>query len=70
MDERPILERNDSPDKDSFYDKLIDTDAVASATECTGLMYRPPENEYEAESYSDIYVVPQVVNEAEKELRK
>ncbi len=70
MEERPIIERNDSPDKDSFYDKLIDADAVISATECTGLMYRPPQNENEAESYSDIYTVPQVANEAEKELRK
>ena len=65
-----MLERGDLPDKDSFYDKLIGTEAVASASECTGLMYRPPQNEAEAESYSDIYVVPQVFNEAEKELRK
>lgn len=26
----------------------------ASATECTGLMSRPPENEYERESYFDV----------------
>ena len=30
----------------------------ASATECTGLMPTPPENEEEAESYNEIYVVP------------
>lgn len=32
------------------YDMLSDRNSVASATECTGLMYAPPEDEYEAES--------------------
>jgi len=51
------------------YDVLSDRNAVASATECTGLMYAPPEDEYEAESYNDIYVIPKVPNEKEKKLR-
>ena len=36
--------------------------AVVSATECTGLMSIPPQNEEEADSYADIYVVPKEVN--------
>ena len=32
----------------------------ASATECTGMIQIPPENYDEAESYSEIYVVPKV----------
>ena len=51
------------------YDAFADTNAVASATECTGLMYAPPEDEYEAESYSNIYNVPKTPNKAEKKLR-
>jgi len=51
------------------YDVLSDRNAVASATECTGLMYAPPEDEYEAESYNDIYVIPKVPNKNEKKLR-
>ena len=48
------------------YDVLVDTNSVASATECTGLMYAPPEDEYEAESYSNIYSVPKTPNKMEK----
>ncbi len=51
------------------YDMLSDRNSVASATECTGLMYAPPEDEYEAESYNEIYVIPKVPNEKEKKLR-
>lgn len=51
------------------YDVLVDTNSVASATECTGLMYAPPEDEYEAESYSNIYSVPKTPNEKEKKLK-
>ena len=40
---------------------LIDRDiAVASATEYTGLMQIPPEDEWERESYEDIYDTPRV----------
>ncbi len=52
------------------FDILNKTNAVASATECTGLMQRPPQDISEANSYTDIYVVPQQVNYHEKELRK
>lgn len=51
------------------YDVLVDTNSVASATECTGLMYAPPEDEYEAESYSNIYSVPKTPNKMEKKLK-
>ena len=55
--------------EDIEYDVLVDTNSVASATECTGLMYAPPEDEYEAESYSNIYTVPKTPNKVEKKLR-
>lgn len=62
------------PDKETLdgsfaYDRLNKLDSVVSGTECTGLMYAPPENEDEAESYNEIYVIPQVPNEGEKRLR-
>ena len=38
---------------------LIDADSVvASATECTGLIQIPPENDWQQESYNDIYEIP------------
>lgn len=63
---RPIKEKNSADYADDVLNKI---DSVASATECTGLMYRPPETEEEAESYTDIYVVPKAENSREKELR-
>lgn len=51
------------------FDILNKTNAVASATECTGLMQRPPQDESEADSYTDIYVVPEQINYGEKRLR-
>ena len=63
---RPIKEKNGADYADDVLNKI---DSVASATECTGLMYRPPETEEEAESYTDIYVVPKAENSREKELR-
>ncbi len=63
---RPIKERNEADYADDVLNKI---DSVASATECTGLMYRPPETEEEAESYTDIYVVPKAVNSVEKKLK-
>ena len=44
-------------------DLLDDFFATASATECTGLIQIPPRNEDEAESYGDIYVIPEQVND-------
>ena len=52
------------------FDMLHKTNAVASATECTGLMMRPPQDESEADSYTDIYVVPEQVNYGEHRLKK
>ncbi len=52
------------------FDILNKTNAVASATECTGLMMIPPQDESEANAYTDIYVVPEQVNYGEKRLKK
>ena len=51
------------------FDILDKTNSVASATECTGLMQRPPEDIDEASAYTDIYVVPEQINYGEKILR-
>ena len=37
-------------------------DDVVSTTECTGLIPTPPQNEAEAESYTDLYAVPKPEN--------
>lgn len=42
-----------TPMEDDFPD--IDTMQVSSATELTGMMYRPPMNTAELESYHDLY---------------
>lgn len=42
-----------TPAEDDFPD--IDTMNVSSATELTGMMYRPPMNTAELESYHDLY---------------
>lgn len=68
MEKRPVLEEKDLDGSYSF-DQMNEFNSVASATECTGLMYAPPDNEYEAESYNEIYVVPKVSNKEEKRLR-
>lgn len=57
------------PDGSYAFDEFGKIDSVVSSTECTGLMYRPPADEDEAESYNEIYVVPKVANEEEKRLR-
>ena len=54
--------KNYDPEEEIDYDALSDSNSVASATECTGLMYSPPEDEFEAESYSDIYKIPKTPN--------
>ncbi len=63
---RPLKNKVENSYADDVLNKI---DSVASANECTGLMYRPPENEEEAESYNDIYVVPKAENSEEKKLR-
>lgn len=48
----------------SEYEDFIDqTETVASATECTGLIPTPPLSEPEAESYLDLYDIPKSVNQ-------
>lgn len=45
-------------DIDKVIPDILDLDGVAnvaSTTDCTGLMQTPPLNEYEDESYRDIY---------------
>ena len=42
-----------SPAEDDFPD--LDTMNVSSATELTGMMFRPPSNTSELESYHDLY---------------
>ncbi len=50
--------------KEKFNLELLDEHMkVASSTECTGLIQIPPTNEEEAEAYSDIYVIPEQVND-------
>ena len=51
--------------KNYSYDILDKENTVASATECTGLIQIPPTNSAESESYSDIYVIPNQVNDFE-----
>lgn len=41
-------------DKDAEYDSYPDISDIASATDCTGLMYAPPQNEEEFESYQEL----------------
>ncbi len=40
---------------DKYNCKFPDISGVASFTECTGLMYRPPQDADEYESYQEIY---------------
>ncbi len=68
MEKRPVPEEVELDGSYSF-DQMNELNSVVSATECTGLMYAPPVNEYEAERYNEIYVVPQVPNDEEKRLR-
>jgi len=50
--------------KKKFDLELLDEHMkVASSTECTGLIQIPPTNEDEADSYKEIYRVPEQVND-------
>lgn len=49
--------------KNFEIDLLDDPNAIASTTECTGLIQIPPTCEEEAESYGNIYVIPRQVND-------
>lgn len=53
--------------KEKFKLDLIDEHMkVASSTECTGLIQIPPTNEDEAESYSDLYKIPEQITDYKK----
>lgn len=49
--------------KNYSYEIFDKDNTVVSATECTGLIQIPPTNFDESESYSDIYVIPDQVND-------
>ncbi len=50
-------------------DPLEEMMDVASATECTGLIPAPPANEAEAESYTELYPIPQPPKPPQKHRR-
>lgn len=56
----------DNKRKNYSYAILDDINSVASVTECTGLIQIPPTNEDESESYSNIYVIPNQVNDFDR----
>ncbi len=64
------MDKKRLPEDDYAIDMMDKHNSVASATECTGMIQIPPENYDEAEAYNEIYVVPKVLNEREKELEK
>ena len=51
-------------------DEIEDFDTVASASECTGLIPTPPVNEAQAESYTDIYSIPQPITQKHNHLQQ
>jgi hypothetical protein len=59
-------ERLQLQDEDSFFN----SESVASATECTGLIPTPPVSEEEAESYTKIYDVPHPKNKVNNGLQQ
>lgn len=53
--------------KNKFDLELLDEHIkVASSTECTGLIQIPPMNEDEADSYQEIYRVPEQITDYKK----
>lgn len=44
-------------------DKFYGMGSVASASDCTGLIPSPPINEGEAESYAELYNIPEPTDE-------
>lgn len=53
-------------------DDTIDTAKAASATDCTGVIQTPPKDEFEYESYHDVYnfLVPFNISVGEDEISK
>lgn len=53
--------KNEDPydtEKGYQYELENEINSVVSQTECTGLISVPPQDEEEAESYTEIYTVP------------
>ncbi len=42
----------------SFEDSLDCSDMVASSTDCTGLVQKPPADETQSESYTNLHKIP------------
>lgn len=63
------LPKNEKEKEYSFFDDFDALSGVVSATECTGLMYKPAEDESEAESYNHIYTIPATANTQEERLK-
>ncbi len=45
-------------DNDFLFDMSFEEAGVASATECTGLIPTPPNDEAECEAYKHLYIIP------------
>jgi len=59
--------KHDSNTKDRFnidWENDFSPRNIASTTDCTGMIYRPPVTEEEAENYSDIYSIRQQTDTA------
>lgn len=65
MEDKQNKQLAPQPDED-FLDSCENN--VVSGTECTGLIPTPPENETEAEAYTELYAIPRPAkNKAELE---
>lgn len=56
----PLNKQAVHPSTHCYYDSdlFLDIDNVSSATECTGLMPTPPQDQAEADFYTDLYPIP------------
>lgn len=55
ISDKKIKNRVKGEDKEIDYDDYPGISNTASSTECTGMMYAPPQNEEEFESYQDMF---------------
>ncbi|MCL2772705.1 MAG: hypothetical protein FWD71_05075 [Oscillospiraceae bacterium] len=53
-DKKPVNKINDT-DEESEYDSFPNISNTVSSSECTGMMYTPPQNDEELESYKDMF---------------
>lgn len=56
-------------EKEILPEDVLDIESTVSATECTGLMPTPPQNEAEVEAYTQIYDIPQPKNKVNNGLQ-